>query len=258
MPEGPNVAREVDFLKGLLFKNGKWSTLVGATKFGNRFEHVDLELLIPALKLPILDIRFKGKEFFIFLSNNITIHAHHMMGGNWSTEKDQHSHFEFRFVDENGEEIAICYNNKRFGEFRIFTTQKQSDDAWNRLAPGFLGTDLITLEQWMQSLKKFTKRKSLQGIFMDQTAVCSGIGLYLLCEIFYAECLHPDVTLGTLSNEKIISLFQTCKRIITGHYKGELQKVIYKKDFDPLGNPISFVLKSSRKVWYSPAIQTII
>jgi formamidopyrimidine-DNA glycosylase len=255
MPETIETAKAVDFLRGLLFKNGKWMILVGATKFGNRFEHVNLELLVPALKLPISDIRFKGKEFFISLSNDITLHAHHMMGGNWSTEKDQHSHFEFRFVDENNEETFVYYNNKRFGEFRIFTTQKQFDDAWNRLAPGFLGTDLITLDQWIQSFKKFTKRKALQGIFMDQTAVCSGVGNYIFAECMYRAKLKPDKKLGDLNQEKLTELYEVFKNTIIGHYKEELKKVVYKKEFSPNGNPIEPMKLGSRNVWFCPKEQ---
>jgi len=192
-----------------------------------------------------------------------------MMGGTWSTEPDgKNTHFELRFegkndnIDQSSDDVEdpgiggvnlrakIYYNNKRFGTFEIFTTQQQLQESWNRLAPGFLGTHLITLDEWCIRFKKFTNKKALQAILMDQEAVCSGIGNYLLAEcMWYAE-LKPDKKLGGLTEEKIVELYFVCKFVIEGHYSGTLKKVIYKKEFSPSGNPVTSMKLGGRTVWF--------
>lgn len=55
------------------------------------------------------------------------------------------------------------------------------------------------------------------------------VGNFLLAEILYYAKLHPDVTVGNLSNQQISELYDICLYTVKGHYENTLQKVIYGK-----------------------------
>lgn len=263
MPEGPENARYADFLTKTLTKDGKWLLFVGAMRYGDKFSN-DLELLSPALRFPVLDIFSKGKEVYIVFYNGISIRGHLGMDGCWSTEMQPNSHFMFEFaetLEQSGTELKttkIYYVNSRFGEFDIFTSYEMLAISLNRIKSGFTGRYILSPEEWVESMSKFSKTKLLRSLLMDQKELCSGIGNYLLAEILYHARLHPNVRVGQLSPDKILQLYSICLFTVNGHYTGTLEKVIYQKRISPGGNPIVNESIGSRTMWYCPVEQPLI
>lgn len=256
MPEGPLVQQETDMLQAALFRDGKWMRFYDFIVYNTRYG-VNIDDLIPSHDQPIVDIFCKGKNFFILLANNITIRAHHMMGGMWAFEKDpKHTHFELTFKDEQGE-VKVYYINTRFGEFEILTDATALETAVDKLASGFIGKFQLTKEQWMQKKRNFTKRKMLRTALMDQKELCSGIGNYLLAEILYEAKFHPDIKFGDISDEQFAQLYDICKEKVQGFYENRLEKVIYKRQTSPNGNPVIGGNAGTRTMWYCPAEQLI-
>jgi formamidopyrimidine-DNA glycosylase len=225
---------------------------IAATRYGDKFNDVDITKLIPALKQPILDIFFKGKAYFIRLTKDISLHAHFMMDGVWAFEHEKHAHFRFDFglTPDAIEGISVYYVNQRFGEFHILTSEQELANEVNKLAPGFLGRFLLSQEEWMFRISKFSGRKMLRKALMEQDSLCSGIGNYLLAEILYYAKLHPNITIGELSPEQKTDLYWICGLTIKGHYNGSLEKVIYGKRYCPHGHDIVKIKDGNRHLWY--------
>jgi formamidopyrimidine-DNA glycosylase len=275
MPEGPEVARTLEFLISQL-KRGSFPYLVNVLQFGDRFPDVNIEHLRPSLNQPLLDLFCKGKEyFFVFQSvssagekGHIAVRGHHGMKGHWDFEhpskendglrklKNYHFRLDFswdlnRFQQTQTPDAYLYYYNEQFGQFEILPSLQAIQNSLLRLAGGFIGRFILTKTDWMFSWGQLGKSRQLRAVLMDQEALCSGIGNYLLAEILYAARLHPEVLVGQLTDQEVSNLYDVCAYIITGHYKKTLEKVIYKKKVSPAGYPISYLTKGGRKIWYS-------
>lgn len=265
MPESPEVARYVDFLrKTLSSRDGKWLFFVGAMRYGDRFTN-DLELMSPALRFPVFDIFSKGKELYIVFYNGVSIRGHLGMDGCWSTKMLPNSHFMFEFsetleCDSSGHlaTTKIYYVNSRFGEFDIFTDYEKVIVSLNRIKPSFVGRFILSREDWMNSMRSFSKKKLLRSLLMDQKELCSGIGNYLLAEILYWAKLHPETRVGQLSEQMMSTLYDVCMTVVQGHYNRSLEKVIYRKRVSPGGHAIISETIGGRTVYYSPTEQVLL
>jgi len=252
MPEGTVVAQYTDLLISKLFQNEKGLYFIAATKYGDKFDNTDINKLTPALGFRILDIFFKGKSYFIRLSNGIIIYAHMMMGGYWAFENEKHAHFRFDFglTPDAKEGVSLYYINTRFGDFEILNSELELENKLNRLAPGFIGRFLLSLEEWQFRISRFGKTKMVRRALMEQDSLCSGIGNFLCMEILYYAKLNPNILFGELNQQQIINLYQICAFTIKGHYDGSLEKVIYGKKQCPNGHKISKIKNGNRHVWY--------
>lgn len=183
MPEANLVLQTTDLLIKALYNDGKWLNFIGISMFGRKFIEVNINLLEKCIDLPIIDIFCKGKEYFICLSNDITIRAHHKMDGEWAFKhsEDNNTHFQLDFGEtlDTKNRVQIFYINSRFGEFDILTSQKELQTALDKLAYGFIGKFILTKEAWTTRILKYTKKKSLRTALMNQKELCSG------WEIFY-------------------------------------------------------------------------
>jgi len=267
MPEGDTVLNATDDLVRNLCPNGKWMILVNAFKCSDSFNQVNLNLLVPALNQPIVDLFCKGKEYFLVLGNGVSIRAHCGMAGHWSMvhsnaanfnantqiQFPSSTHFRFDFSnDDNTKFLTLLFVNERFGEFEIFSTIQQLQTSVDRIASSFIGRYILTLEEWRINFNSFTDRKSLRAAMLDQKELCSGIGNFLLAEIMYYAKLHPDATIGTVKAipNGIDNLYHLCKTVVEGFYTGRLDKIIYNKKECIRGHPVSHSKKGGRTAWY--------
>lgn len=257
MPEGVETAIVTDHLISRLFQNGRGLYFIAAIRYGDKFNDVDITKLIPALGQPLLDVFCKGKAYFIRFTNEISLRAHAGMEGHWSFEHEKHAHFRFDFgITPNAKQgVSIYYVNQRFGDFNIFTSEQELAQEVNRLAPGFIGRFLLTLEEWLYRVSKFTAGKMVRRALLEQDSLCSGIGNYLLAEILYYAKLHTEITFGELSQERITNLYHVCAFTVKGHYEGTLQKVIYGKQYCPNGHQIEKPRRGGRGMWHCPVEQ---
>jgi formamidopyrimidine-DNA glycosylase len=259
MPESCETKKSTDFLVTRLKFGEKWATFKGLAMFPNtnkKFNDLNLELVRKCLDKPVRDIFCKGKHFFIQLAEDVTIHAHQIMKGWWADEYEEGAQFKLSFTNED-RVITIYFVNKRFGLFEILN-EEEVTVVLDKLAPSFFGRpqDLITEEVWMQRFGKFTKSKNLRNLLMDQGGLVSGVGNYLLAEIFYRFRINSETKVGDLTTERRRELFWICWNLVMGIYECRESKVVYKKEFDPEGNPVkSKKMGDNRTFWYVPAVQ---
>ena len=257
MPENVEIFKITEWLITQICREGKWATFKSIHKISEakQYANVDLEPLLKCVDKPLVDLFSQGKHFFLIFSDNVSIHAHLMMKGSWYTKYENGSQFKltFAFGDEH---IELFYHSQRFGQFEILDGEKVLIDVLDKLAPCFLGRYIITEDEWMLRFKRVTKRKNLRVLLMDQEILVSGIGNYLIAEIFYRAKLHWNTSVGELTDERKRELFHIAKNYINDFYEGKEKKVIYKQKVDPLGNAIVPVkMSNNRTFWSVPAVQ---
>lgn len=263
MPEGPETLKQLNYIRSLFKRNLSSYQLVEFANLSKRFK-LDLKSVEPAMDGNIVRIFCKGKFYFFELAGGISFVAHHGMNGWWSVEEEKHSHVRMRFApdlpeDEIREEdiVTLYYVNVELGNFDILTTPAALNAQVNEIANGFIGDYIITKAEFLNGLKKFTPRKRLRDILFDQHAVCSGLGNYLIAEIFYIMEFHPMIKLGSLDSELRETLFEACREIVIGHFNDQLNKVVYDKEMDMDGNKVEKMKVGSRTAHWVPAVQTI-
>lgn len=249
MPESPETAKSTDWLVKHLRTSDGWRNFTGIALIskGQKYDDIDIELCTKALDQPLEDVFCQGKHYFICLAEGVVIHAHFMMGGEWTDKYVEGAHFRMNFG-----EVKVYFNSFRFGKFEILSTLEKFEE----LAPDFLGRNRITLEIWLQRFNKIQGKSNLRKLLMDQKRLVSGIGNYIIAEIFYRAKLHHSVTVKELSEQQRIDLFHISKNFIEGMYRGTEEKMVYKKGVDPYGNKVVGVkMTDNRTMWTVPAIQ---
>jgi len=266
MPEGPEVLRHIDWLSmKLKSPSGKWMIFHDLLFSSSKFPELEDKAinLKGSINKPIRDILCKGKYMFIQLAGGYNFHVHHRMEGRWSDEGDE--------KDNNGNSkfsaklIMLCPDTDKVQEIYYYTgygiwdiiSDAEYQTMFMRIARGFIGRYTLSLEDWLNNWKKFTSTKSVRYALMDQDKVCSGIGNYLIAEIFYEAKLNPRITVGQMTNELLVALYNVCSNVVKGHYEKTRKKVIYHKKVSPIGNPIQNEMIGQRRMWWVPAEQTI-
>ncbi len=297
MPEQPEVAQTVDQLYFLLINKivlsikglrGKFLE-IGETEQKENInsdsedeEQKTTSNFLQNLPLEITDIFYRGKlVFFEFKGPNSKkwwiVNSFRMTGG-WRTDKDKYSCVEFTLEPktENGvfDIDKVYYTDKRMlGTMEFIDESENIEKRINDFNYGFLGRYIITLEDFKKNIKK-SKTKGLASAIMDQRSICSGIGNYLLSEIFYDCKMYPHIKCNKLTNKNIIDLYNSSVSIITASYenggvsvedfadiygkKGKHQDLlkVYRKKIDPYGNKVvSEKCNHGRKIFYVPGLQ---
>lgn len=313
MPENPEIRRIVDILRSrlkgeqLLFIN--W---MPNTKYSAMFDQYG-PWLNSKLPLTCLDILSRGKQIFFFFENGLSFISGLGMEGHWYYFKTSNVQnylndrnyrmFCLQFgkrIQRNGVEwniadTEIWYDDKRhFGNFTI----TDWNGAFNKMKE--IGTDLLAATHPIQNIHpiiqkllppEFFKIATLQDFtlairvprraqmllhtfLLDHQEVFSGIGNYLRAEIMYRARLHPNRTLGSLSDKEIEVLFSNCLTTISQAYqygglthgtfldpdmqKGTFSVQVYKKEgqLDPNGYVIKRIkVKNDRSIYLVEEVQ---
>lgn len=254
MPEGVECLKQTDYVCSLFVEGERNYRLTKLKLIGKRL--VIREKSIQALLDKNLEAVFcKGKYFFILFETGGII-AHHGMSGCWSTEVLPNSHAKLTLKGPNDHKVKLYWVNERFGQFSVVEEHDKIFQFYDSLADGFIGLDILEEDVWMAKVSKFGKKKKIRDTFFDQHQLCSGIGNYLIAEIFHKARLHPNALFSNLSEEEVRELYHICKETVEGHYLGTLTKVIYKKEKDPDGRTIRSEQIGSRTMHWVPEIQT--
>lgn len=249
--------------------------------------HEEIDVLsykfIEDLPLIITDIFYRGKVvFFVFENKEKTkkwwmINSFRMTGG-WKVEKDNYSCVKIEMKPEKRNGVfditSIYYTDiRRFGTMDFTNDPAEAEKKINDFNYGFLGKYVITFENFKKNIKKCGK-KGLASCLMNQRSICSGIGNYLLSEIFYDCAMYPHIKCNELDDTKIKKLYKSCKSVILNSYeiggvsvkdftdiygnKGEYQDnlKVYMKKEDPYGNRvIKEKCNHGRNIFYVPGLQ---
>jgi formamidopyrimidine-DNA glycosylase len=255
--------------------------LIYISKHSTSYPAVDIQNFLAALNKPISDLFCKGKNYFIVLSNDISIKCSMGMAGEFVinsfnikqltslaqadrekiiqhslTWKPNNCHFELIFSDEETI-VQVFYCNDRFGKFHIYTNHQELCENVEKIASGFIGRFIITPQEWMYNFIHYTDAKLFRQALLEQKKLCSGIGNYLRIELFYYAKFHPDITIGQLTDEMKLNFYYLCLQLIEGHYRGTAEKVIYEKKFCPNGHQVIKEKKGGRPFHHCPVEQII-
>ncbi len=84
----------------------------------------------------------------------------------------------------------------------FYSNESEFNKIIDELEGGFIGQYLITEEKFISNVKN-CKKNYLAKVLIDQHRICSGVGNYLLSEIFYACKLNPNIRCSELSDSQI-------------------------------------------------------
>lgn len=223
-------------------------------RMGN--EYKDFLSLLP---LKIKDVTFKGKVI-IFDLGEACFTSQLGMSGRWGFKKNiPHTHLKVQFGNKN-KGFWIYYSDiRRFGMVRFYCGEEGRNalnQKLNKLAPDFLSKNPITEDDFVSRFNNCYPDKFVGTLLMDQEKICSGIGNYILSELFYRCKLHPFVKVYDISPEEVKEIYREIKSImweglehkgnsIQDYYnidgeKGSYQDLlqVYMKKRDPLGNHV--------------------
>lgn len=176
------------------------------------------------LPLKINKVMSKAKKLFIKLENNWWIIMTYGMTGSISNDKGKHSHITFKMEDHIIGFNEFFYNDpRRIGSFVVTNDSEifeyHATDMAKQIVLGYKYNffESIKHEEFAENIKK-GGNKSLAKLLMDQRSICSGIGNYLLSEIFFEARLHPDIKCSDLDDDSIESLYMACYTVIYDSY----------------------------------------
>lgn len=284
MPEGPEVALTAQILdykvKGKKINNIE--ILSGKYK---RDKPNGFNKIKKVLPLKILSVNSKGKFIWFELEDGYYMLNNLGMTGIWGFEKNDSSRLSF----DIGKKTMYFSDQRNFGNVNFTNDKKDLDKKLKELAPDFLKTDYEGKDIYDRIQKYMTtpKRKNLTIVeaLMEQKAIGSGIGNYLVAEILYKAKISPyrklsDITkkdakklsksikyLMKLSYETNVSGYMELlkkylkkmrrKKIFEVYHKDiklkedEFEYKVYQQDNDPLGNKVlrNEIIKSRTTHW---------
>lgn len=164
----------------------------------------------------IHDIRRRGKNILIGLSDDITLWVHLKMTGHFFYKKnteplEKHDLVIFDFYragNDNG--YHLRFNDyRRFGRLRLFYNKELwEQDGLKELGPEPLET---SVDEFIVMCKK--ANRMIKPALLDQSFI-AGIGNIYADEALYASRIHPKKILSTLSKKKLIELHGHIQRLL--------------------------------------------
>jgi formamidopyrimidine-DNA glycosylase len=207
MPEGPEVALTAEILDHYLVKKEITKMSVLSGKYSRKKGYLS-EVPLP---LKIIKIDSCGKFMWFELSQQHYISCTFGLTGYWSFEEQPHSRIR---IDLKSKKIPhVFFNDMRnFGTIEYHQTGDKVVKKINSLRPDFL-KDQFTLD----TITKY-KRK-IVNVLMDQEALGSGIGNYLVAEILYRAKISPHQMCNKMTNTQIKKLEKSVRYIMKLAYK---------------------------------------
>lgn len=189
----------------------------------------------------IISVKRRGKNILINLSENKTLLIHmkmtgHLMYGKWEFDKDARKKHNFkkgktishwrpmenenfkdpfnRFIHfvlnfSNGYQLAFC-DARKFGKIFLFKTDSPPKEI-KKLGPEPLDKN-FSFKKFKMALSKKPSGK-IKKVLLDQTVI-AGIGNIYSDEILWAVGIHPEETVGNISDNKLKKMFGVMKKIL--------------------------------------------
>jgi DNA-formamidopyrimidine glycosylase len=240
MPEGPEIVITTQYLTTKIKKKKIKSIEV----VSGRYTHETLKglKLTKNTPLTIKSIDSKGKFMWMeFVDNDgKTIYMLNTFGltGHWSFHEEANS--RVKFVIESATDSSKTYtlyfiDQRNFGTMEFTDNEQLLKTKLKKLAPDVLKTTM-TDDDLVEMIKNYNaktkKDKNLVKVLMDQNAIVSGIGNYLVAEILYDAKLNPHRSLDSLSNSEIETLAHSIRKIVKyAYYDNDTGYMDHFKDF---------------------------
>lgn len=227
MPEGPEVVIETQYLKSKL----KNKTITSVKVLSGRYTHEELtgsDLFKKGHSYKITDINSKGKfiwfelkdvktDDYIYIANTLG------MTGRWEFYNNDSARIRFRVCcDGKKKKYNLYYIDPRnFGQINFYSDHDDLQKRLDKLAPDVLKSNLSDskvvdlIDNFISSSKK---DKNIVKVLMDQNAIVSGIGNYLVAEILYDAKLSPHNKLDKLTNTEKEKLAHSIRKVVKQSY----------------------------------------
>lgn len=262
MPEGPEIYSIVTRLK----KNFINSKILSIDSFTNN------KVILPSnSSYKIIDIDSKGKLFW-FKLDNFYIHIHLMLTGWPFINKKPDRKIKYIIKTDNK---TLYITSQRY-----FTNMKIKNEIEHNKEINELGPDILKNNFQYDDFKKKIKnsRANICNFLLDQSKF-SGIGNYIKSDCLYLAKISPFSTSNELKNFEIDKLYHKIKVIAFSSAIQQIRsynlkipnsindnkpnnllipyhKLVYHKDFDPLGNKVVVTKIYGRKTFYVPKLQS--
>jgi formamidopyrimidine-DNA glycosylase len=126
---------------------------------------------------------------------------------------------------------------RNFGTIVITSDKSVLDKRLNKLAPDILRSNMTNeqlLEITKQYISKSRANKNVVKVLMNQNAIVSGIGNYLVAEILYDARISPFTNLNEISSNKLKKLVHSMRKITKMAYYDNITG--YMVNFKEFGN----------------------
>jgi formamidopyrimidine-DNA glycosylase len=314
MPEGPEARRIAEKLrakvKGLLLLRIDLFRLGNLTKSNEYCDnHKELMSKWPHISnlfpATCLDVITRGKQIYFFFDNGLVFNSGLGIEGHWYlNEPGFYTDFALIFgttmstglMTIHAESVHLYYDDKiRYGNFLITNTQQAIDKMMKEYGPDFLNVRypqsdihpqvraalpqeffiVPTIDKfWAEISMPRRNRMPLCTFVLIHQEYFSGVGNWIMNEVFYLARLHPCRVCGSITREEAERLFACIVHVISlGHetgglthgtfldpdkQKGMYQVLVYKREgqTDPHGYPIVQIkLPCDRKGYIVEALQ---
>lgn len=255
IPEGVEVRRFAQDLNKLFVDK----TMSSIDIVGGKF----IKFGVPGLNnisfpLHKTEIKNSGKFLWWQFEEDIVIFNTLGMSGSFGG-KNKHSAIKFNFDDGT----HIYFNDiRRFGNIKIANRNEL------KLKLNSLGWDPFSeleVPDWLLSFFRLKNKKTIVEAMMDQS-ILNGCGNYIKSDTLYLSKIHPNSLVQDLSDEQILTICKNFSLVahesfaaggatiatysdINGNI-GKYNKKVYKKDFDPEGNPVTKIETKDKRSSY--------
>jgi DNA-formamidopyrimidine glycosylase len=234
MPEGPEILITTQYLKTKTRKK----TIKSFEIISGRYTHEKMKGIELTKNTPmtVISIDSKGKFMWFKLKdkNDKIIYLLNTFGltGKWSFISDETENRQqvtsgrFKMTIQSRTQAGKTYDlfyidPRNFGTIEFTDKKEVLQKKLDKLAPDILKNEMSN-NDLANMLKKYRdktrKNKNLVKVLMDQNAIVSGIGNYLVAEILYDAKLNPHRGLDDLSDDEILDLAKSMRRIAKRAY----------------------------------------
>lgn len=230
MPEGAEIRVDADITDFFLSHRTMLSVELIGADFEKRCD--GLEELQEALPMRVEKVRSRGKKLYIFLQDEakakplwVIVIGYGMTGGIGQV-KEKHSHLAFKMSHHKVGFDTFYYSDaRRFGSFDASDDpedlQTHLTETASPVALGYAdekGFEPITREQFAANIVK-CKSSYLASRLMDQKSICSGVGNYILSEVFYEARLDPYIQCDELTPSQLQALWDALHKVMLASHE---------------------------------------
>ena len=240
MPEGPEILITAQYLKSKLKKKKITSIEV----LSGRYTHQDLKgfNLTTNTSLIIDTVESKGKFMWMKLidNSNRSIYMMNTFGltGSWSFTLTKSARIKITIqsnTDSSKKYNLYFLDSRNFGTVEFTSNQEILQKKLDSLAPDVLKMDMddnALIRHINNFMSKSRKNMNLVKVLMDQKAIVSGIGNYLVAEILYDAKLNPHRSLTDLSKTELKRLSHSIRKLVKyAYYNNDSGYMEYFKEF---------------------------
>lgn len=239
MPESPEVTILTQYLHYKLHNKEIGSIHVMSGKY-KRLNLIGINLIRRKHRYKITSIDSKGKFIWFELADTKTNEKVYIlntlgMTGRWSFFKSRSARLRFTIFDKKEKYNLYFIDQRNFGNVWIYSNDVKLIKHLNKLAPDILkgglnDTDIIERINVFNKVSR--KNKNLVMVLMDQSALVSGIGNYLVAEILYDAKLSPYRNIDDLSKADKKRLAHSMRKIVKeSYYDNKTEYMEYLSEF---------------------------